>query len=609
MPTILDRIRSAFRSPADRRLEAAAISRVPLSVDKLPGYRPGGPAEPSTRAIQIRMDGQTVPFGPGSQPSPSIPSIYYDNDQVRPSPTDYAFRPGYSDHTFKAMFAPLNFAGWNLQRVRNAVFQHSEGIFLESSILAFVCLRFAPVAAALGQAISPVLALPRRVSGGTKGIARVLRDDIEDQLVPRDGLLDSPYFPSTLWGTMAIYLSFFRFAVLQHVDGEPDPETGIRPRYSRIWHPWAVQRTRTPDLWLALTTEGPVEICNDGHFTLVMDEVEGYLSAPILSVGEEVLMGRQTQQAASALLQAFSQPKLLGIMPDHMSLLSPEGMAFKAALRGIVSPDGYAALPFGSDVKFASLKEMESEFFDSRLSSVILHIAFALLGSDRTMQGGGKDGVVGPYMGPNGFKVSRTVQARTLACTCRAVNTGHIAPQLNENYAAGILGAKRAGTWVAPTLTIPIPDPDADARIEAAGKHEKLLCEIIEARRDAGLVIDPDTLDKLAEKLETVPAQLVTDDDLPEIFEWEANLLLFSPDEIRARKRAPALPIDPATGIGIGSVEQLARDRLAGKDKAGQKAPEADPGETGATPPAGGDADAGPSTQRSAPVAPKPASV
>ncbi len=199
-----------------------------------------------------------------------------------PSPREFAHVAGYSDHTYANSAAPLAFEGFGLDRIRSAVALHRLGNFYESSAMMVALLGFAPVLAALQQAIAQILSSPRHIKGGDRGLAAIVADEVQDMIAPQGGLLPSPYLTPQTWGTMAIYLRMLGFCVLQHVDGDPDPVTGIRERYTRIWEPWAVQRTRSPSKWIAHTNEGPVEICNDGKFTLVIDENEGHLSGAMV---------------------------------------------------------------------------------------------------------------------------------------------------------------------------------------------------------------------------------------------------------------------------------------------------------------------------------------
>jgi hypothetical protein len=324
---LFDRARRLLLPPADRRLldaEAEAWS--------------GEPAP--SHALAVRAA------------APAIPAITWQQDQPPPPPRRYIYTPDYSDHTYQQLSAPLAFEGFGLDRIRNAVAAHRLGYFYESSALMVAILGFAPVLAALQQAIAPILALSRHVHGGEVGLAKLVALEVEEQLgCAQGGLLPSPHLPPTLWGTMAIYLRMLGFCVLQHVDGDPDPVTGVRPRYTRIWEPWALQWYRSPRKLIALTTEGPVEVKNDGKFTLVADEQEPHLSAAICALGEETLGGRVTQEARLSFLDFFGKPKLWAELPEKVGTHSDAGNAFFAAVETIYGPDGRGILPHGSNLQ------------------------------------------------------------------------------------------------------------------------------------------------------------------------------------------------------------------------------------------------------------------
>lgn len=544
----LDRARSLFRSPADRRLAAAEAEAWTSA-----------PAPSRALALRAAAGG---PPGP-----PRTPPTDWTRDQPPSPPPHFSLQPGYSDHTYQSFSAPLSFEGFGLDAVRAACGRHRLGYFYESSALCVAVLGFAPVLAALQQAIAPILALSRHVHGGDKGLAKLVAAEVEEMLgCTRGGLLPSPYLPPSLWGTMAIYLRMMGFCVLQHVDGEPDPETGVRPRYTRIWEPWAVTRYRSPRKCIALTTEGPVEVCNDGKFTLVEDEQEGHLTAAILALGEEALGGKITQEARLSFLDFFGKPKLWATPPPKVATHGEGGGdAFFASVETIYGPDGRGILPNGSNLQAVSISGEGSKGFEDALINAIIHIYMVLTGSAGTIGAGGASGA-GPYQPQKGgvWNVRHDLIARPTIAIVRAINQGVVAPYCDINYSEGITAAKRAGAWRYPVLDIPIPAPDRDERIDAEIKRQKAYTDQLAADRAAGGVVDQGRADKLAERFEALPLRLADGDPkVGEIFQYHIENKLVAPDEARARLGLPPLP------DGAGSVERLAEERLAGADEAG----------------------------------------
>ena len=161
----------------------------------------------------------------------------------------------------------------------------------------------------------------------------------------------------------------------------------------------------------------------------------------------------------------------------------------------------------------------------------------------------------------------------------RGLNGGHVAPYLDQNYGEAIAGAKRAGVWVDPVLTIPIPSPDRDERIASDVSRMKALAEIVQLERAAGAPPGQSRVKRIAERLEVDPFELV--DGVPLTIEGVEKKVV-APDEWRAQQGLDPLP------DGMGSKERLAEEREQGGDEAGAlaKVESAEKSEAPATPPA-----------------------
>lgn len=481
-PDLVAAIRTA---PADESARSVA-RKLGVSANAVRRYRGG--------ASPMRADAGG-PFGAGPQGTPRTPDPSWGADQPVPAPQDVAFRRGYHDHTYRSFSAPLAFEGWTLDRIRAAVAAHDQGIFVETSALAITSTRFAPVFAALQQAIAPVISLPRYVRGGLRGFARVVREEVEEQLAPRDGLMPSQFFPPTLWGSVAIDVRMMGFAVLQHVYGDPDPVTGVRPIYTRRWPTWAVQYYRVRRQFVAITSDGPVDIVNgDGKFTLVADSEEPHFDGAIRALATEVLDGALVKQARASYIDRYGQPKLWGTMPANVGVRSPEGDAFFDALEMVRGPDGFGVGPHGSTLTWASLDAKASGVFTDALDNVWQYVAAILLGSDGTMSKGSG----GVYTSPIFAGVRRDLVDRLLKAIVRGVNLGHVAPYLAINYASTIASTRG---WVEPVLDIPLPDPDADARRKAYAERAMDRTAIITAEKGAGLDVTQERVDQLSSEL------------------------------------------------------------------------------------------------------------
>lgn len=434
------------------------------------------------------------PYTGGPQPPADIPPPTPLVDQPPPPPASFKYDARYHGHSFQSFSAPVAFDGWTLKRARDAVSMHRQGYFLESSTLAIVLLSFAPVLAAIGQRLAPALALPRKIKCGTRGLSRILGAEVEKQLAPSQGLLPSPYFPPTLWGATGFDLAFSGFSVWQHAYGEPDPDTGIRMCYTRRWPTWAVNYYRYKRQFVALTSEGPIDIVSgDGKWTIIADSDEPHFLGAIVALPEEVLGGIFDKRAWSAYIDKYGNPKWIGQMPPGTGVRTPEGDAAFDALATIRGPDGFGIVPNGMNVDIKGLVAGASTVIKDAIESHWQYIAAVILGSDGTMTRG-----TGVYSAPIFAGVRRDLVDRDLRAIVRGANGGHVAPWLAFNYAASI---EEASGWIDPVLDIPLPDPDADARIKSYSERVKSFHDIIE-KESKWFIITQERVDQLAKSLE-----------------------------------------------------------------------------------------------------------
>ncbi len=563
-------------TPADKRLRAAAAE----AFFSAPTPAPSG-------AMVLRAG--AGPFGGSIRPPGNPPPIDYWNDQMAPAGS-YTHRPGYTDHTYQAMSAPLGFEGWDLDRIRHAVAQHSIGYFWHSSLLCHVLLRFGPMLAALQQAVAPIASLPRHLHGGDKGLAKMVAAELEDALLPARGLLPSPYLPPTLIPTLASVLRLMGAGTLQHVDGDMDPYSGVRPRFTRIWPEWAINCYRSPRKIIALTTEGPVEVQNDGKFTRVQDEDEGYLSGAVVALGDQVFAGKIVQGAQLSFLDFFGKPKLWAKLPPKIQPNSAAGNDFLAATMELFGPDGFGIFPDGTELATVSLNGTGADKFTPALAAAVAYIYMILTGSTGTMGPGGPTGE-GPYQAKEGgfWNVRHDLMERPVRAILTAINGGHIQPYCVGNYGDLIKSAERVKAWSWPRMTIPMVAPDRDARIAALAEREKMREDRIERRRALGIVVDQAEADKIAAAFEVDAVPLLpSPKNAAPVYEWEIVQKVVAVDEARERKGLEPLPGEQ------GSVAKLAADRAQGIDKTGQvKVTEDEPTEEGGAqePSAGGESE------------------
>jgi len=422
------------------------------------------------------------------------------NDDQPPIPKPYEFRSGYHDHIFKSFASPVTFAGFTLKRIRNAIDAHRQGLFIESSVLWYSIMSFGPVLAAVAQRIAPILSLPRQINAGTRGLSKLIGEEIEEQIAPREGLAPSAHFPATLYGAMAIDLAGLGFSVLQHIDGDPNPETGIRQRYTRRWPTWATQYYPYRRTFVAITNDGPVDIVNDGKFTLIGDLEEPHLLGAIVALGEEAFDGKSTQRARSTYVDRYGGPKWVATMPPNTPVNSKEGDAMFEALRTIRGPEGFGAIPNGATFEPKSISASQNAVFSEALASNWQYVAAVILGSDGTMTRG-----TGVYSAPIFAGVRRDLVDRDLKSIVRGTNQGHIVPYVIGNYRSSI---ETIPNFILPVIDIPLPDPEADVRIKSYSDRMKAFHEVIAAERNNGCSITQDRIDQLAAKFSIDPPTL-----------------------------------------------------------------------------------------------------
>lgn len=482
-----------------------------------------------------------------------IPAPDYASDQP-PARELTDIIPGYHDRAFKNAGPPTYFGGVTIDLAREYLELHDSGAsFYGSSILGVALTRFAPVQAALWVRVAPLISLPRQVIGGSRGLARIVREEVEEQLAPRTGLLPSACFPASLWGSIAIDLALMGFAVLQHVYGPPDAR-GVRRVHTRRWPTWAVYYQSWRRTYVALTSEGPIDIANDGKFTLIGKTETPHLQGAVRALALPVLDGVQVMQARAEWIDMYAQAKGIGIMPEGVAVRSPEGLAFLDAIRTLRGPGGIGALPHGSDFKFHGLTADASTCFKDALQVDDTYIAAVLTGTDLSA------GTGGVYKAPVFWGILRSTVGDDLSATVRGINAGHVYPYVRFNYEAAVesdewetVATADDGTETQqrrpltlakyPALSIPLPDPERARRAADYAASCKSHAEIVVTRRAAGYVVTQIESDKIAESLGL--------DDRPKL-----------------------LPEPPPANVSIGDVKvDAAPDPAQDNSNAAEKAP------------------------------------
>jgi len=486
-------------------------------------------SESLTRLGSILAPRADAPFGPSPMngPPPNVPPASYGASQpIAPPPGGTPFRLGYHDKTLVPNTPPVNFGGITLAFARTILDQHDAGTsFYFSYQLAVAMTRYPAVYSALGVRCAPAIALPRQIDGGARGLPRIVREEVEAMITPKDGRLSSPYFPSTLWGTIGWDLAMLGFAVLQHVYGAPDAR-GIRKMYTRRWPPWSVYYEPWRQTYVALIANGPpVDIINDGKFTLIGKTDIPHLQAAIRPLMMPVFDASQVVQARAGWIDKYSDPKWIGYMPEGQGPRTPEGRAFYDAMQEATSPGGVGAFPHGSNVKIEGLSAEASACFKEALDQDNSFVDRVLTGLDTGANGG-------VYKPLAFWGILHSTVGDDLAAEERGINSA-IDHYCDFNYADALPSKDR------PALDIPLPDPEADARFDAEAKRYKALTEQMDADRAAGFNVDVDRVAFLGSKLGAVPGVLAEKSSSPKppIDAAPTDVVkVFRADELRASR-------------------------------------------------------------------------
>lgn len=472
----------------------------------------------------------SAPFSPvlNGSSRPNVPPIG-SGDQPPPPPERPRFDRAYHGYTFRTNNVPQTIGGWTVERARNAIEQHDLGYFWESSILSVACTRFPPIFAALRQRTAEQLGRPRRILGGSRGLARIVREEVEDQIAPAQGKTPSRYFPADLWGSTAASLAMMGFALHEHVYGDPLPD-GTLPCFTRFWPTSAIQCVKYRRTYQALTMDGPVDIIpGDGKWSWFGTSDLPHYNGAVRAVGLEYLAGGFTDADMRSFANRYGAPKPLLTMPEGVGADTPEGDLMYAVARTITEPDSFGLLPYGADGKMLQVASAQTSIFTDIKAGNWMAVAAALLGSDGTMS---KD--TGVYPSPSLANAKYEIIRDDNETIVRGTNTGRIRPWAFINY-----GDQIAEKDV-PYLDIPLPDADQDARTKSYGERAERMHSLVKGERDAGGIVTQERVNQIAESLNVEPFTLA--DAAPkggEIYSYDEENGIVTINEVRARKDLP----------------------------------------------------------------------
>ncbi|MCC6559636.1 MAG: hypothetical protein IT372_42510 [Polyangiaceae bacterium] len=385
-------------------------------------------------------------------------------------------------HEFKTWTSPNPWVGgWTVARMREAIDAHDRGFFLYSSAAAVKITQYAPIFGALRQRVEPSIGFARNIVGGSRGLDRLVRDEVAAQFSD-----ESSSFPAWLFGDIVKSLALMGFCVLQHTY-RPSADGAQLDIFTRPFPAAAVQWHDTKLLYQALTTEGPIDVHEDDPKWSVIGHGQlPHLNGAVRALGLEYADGGYAKRDRSAYSDAHGHPKPIGVMPPKMTVGSDEGKEFTETIEGLSEPGAGGAFMHGSEVKMLEASATTSDVFQQILDNVWTYVACALLGSDGTMS---KD-TGGVYTSPTFAGVKLEIIRSDVSALVKGVNKGHIRPWSEVNYGTQIKSR--------PALEIPLPDVQRDQRITSLTKRLIDFHSIVKAERDNTMVVDQARVDALA---------------------------------------------------------------------------------------------------------------
>lgn len=271
---------------------------------------------------------------------------------------------------------------------------------------------------------------------------------------------------------------------------------------------------------------------------------------------------------------SHGQAKIVGelaagipLLQDDGTSLSPDAEAFLGILQDIVSGDAGAALrPAGAKTDFLANGSTAWQVFKELLESRERAAARVYLGTDAALGAlGGAPGVdIATLFGVASTKVQGDFEALE-----QSVNTGVYAPWCAEN---------EGDSTYAPKLRYRMPDPDATRDGEEQGAASERLFADLERYRANGMLIDQDTVNKLAKRYGVVDVPMLapaTSRAVPIELTPSTMEKITSVDEARGSKGLP--PLGDERGLLLISELEATAEAEAEAEASAEVTPSADP--------------------------------
>lgn len=359
--------------------------------------------------------------------------------------------------------------GFTLEGVRAAIDAHDAGSFAQSSVLALVASRWAPIARALRLRESPMLGVEREVTGGDRGAGRRAKEGFAEIMYEQG----EPMFGDLSEAHATLGFQWFHATWLPTPDGAE-----VRP----LLKPWPAAAT-----WIDLSTgrfrawtqgHGMVDMIDgDGKWFLVGDGSAPWLRGAVRSFGTQWAGGIQVERNELALTDYLGRKVPIAIMPDKVAVKDPVGVEICDATRDIGKARSGAGFPHGTEVTtLDNIDAGTATLLQGVLDRRGRYVVGVLLGTD-----GGEGSKV--YLSPQYAGITAATVRRDLTAAARAFS------RLGDAYGAlnfGLSAKESPGyRWL-------LPDPSEAERVDAKGKAYLQAAAVLKADKDNGITLTKD---------------------------------------------------------------------------------------------------------------------
>ncbi len=417
-------------------------------------------------------------------------------EQAPAAPTKLSTDEAYLSHAFEPL-PPITLSQWDVESIREARDAHLIGQFQASALLADGLMTDGRVFSGLTQRVGVPLGIQREVIGGTRwngaGLTEIVRAAVEASLL----LPTSPTLAPSVLAPLFVDVAMMGVHILQIIRHP-------RADGSRIdveLRPWPLQQA----YWLEARRRYVVFTAGDGQFEIepndgkwIVIEPWGARSFKLGAIRALALLWADRAYAMRDRSNASASHGSMGIvgtLPEGTKIKSPEGVAFKSAVRGLQKARSGIIKPFGSSVEPFEPKTQAWRIFDSIVDSDNDDIALVLKG---VLPGG--EGTYKPIPQLDGVRYD-FVRLDVSAAQAQ-LQLGLVRPFVAWNWSDD--------PTLCPTHRWLVPDPREIERVDARARHHAALATTIQAYRGAGVVIDQALLSRLAAEYGISPAPILS---------------------------------------------------------------------------------------------------